>query len=262
MLLSNRPRTVYANAPAHEVICQLRFPTILTINSTEPAALQEAIRADFPQYAHRQDVAPPQISGLGGPTPQIKQLPPVSNYHFLSADGLWKVNLTQNFLALSTLRYTGWEDFSRLLDKALASFIRIYQPAHFERVGLRYVNIISRQKLGLTGTPWHQLLAPAYTGPLAEPELAGDGLLNCAVDLQFKLDSSCQAKIHAAPGRMRVNRPDAQPDPEVKFILDMDLAMAGQTACPLAAGALETLHAHANSLFEGALTDTLRDAIR
>ena len=59
MLFSDHPRTHYRNAPAHEVICQLRFPSILTINSVEPADFQEAIRAEFPQYARRQDAAPP-----------------------------------------------------------------------------------------------------------------------------------------------------------------------------------------------------------
>ena len=33
MLFSDRPRSHYPNSPAHEVICQLRFPTILTINT-------------------------------------------------------------------------------------------------------------------------------------------------------------------------------------------------------------------------------------
>ena len=48
MLFSDHPRTHYRNAPAHEVICQLRFPSILTINSVEPADFQEAIRAECP----------------------------------------------------------------------------------------------------------------------------------------------------------------------------------------------------------------------
>ena len=30
MLFSDRPRVHYENAVAHEVICQLRFPTILS----------------------------------------------------------------------------------------------------------------------------------------------------------------------------------------------------------------------------------------
>lgn len=51
MLFSGHPRTLYRSAPTHEVICQLRFPTILSINNTEPADFQEAIRAEFPGYA-------------------------------------------------------------------------------------------------------------------------------------------------------------------------------------------------------------------
>ena len=49
MLYYDRPRTQYRNTPTHEAICQLRFPTILSINATEPADFQEAIRADFPK---------------------------------------------------------------------------------------------------------------------------------------------------------------------------------------------------------------------
>ena len=129
MLFSDRPRTHYEKTLAHEVICQLRFPTILSINNVEPADFQERIREDFPQYARKQDVLPPQIVN-GKPEPQ----PPVTNYHFLSQDGRWKLNLTKDFIALSTLSYPGWEEFARMLDKPLAAFIQFYKPAYFQRV--------------------------------------------------------------------------------------------------------------------------------
>ena len=153
-----------------------------------------------------------------------------------------------------------WEEFARHLDRPLAAFIKLYKPAFFQRVGLRYVNLFSRQALNLEGTPWSELIAPAYVGPLREPDVREDQVLNLGCDLQIKLDSSCQAKIHAGPGRIKSNRPDAPQDPEVKFILDMDLSMGGNTPCTLAAGALETLHGHADRVFEGAITDTLREA--
>lgn len=261
MLFSNQPRTHYQNAPAHEVICQLRFPTILTIDSVEPAAFQEAIRAEFPQYARRQDVAAPKVVGLGTSNPKVEQQPPVSNYHFLSADGRWKLNLTKDFIALSTLSYAGWEDFARHLDKPLAAFIQLYQPAYFQRVGLRYVNIFSRAKLGLEGEKWADLIAPAYIAPLCESDVMEENFLNCASDLLFQLDSSCRAKIHAGVGRVKNNAPNAPQDPEVKYIMDMDLSMNGNVPCTLAAAGLETLHGHAGRIFEGAVTDKLRAAM-
>lgn len=261
MLFSDHPRTHYRAAPVHEVICQLRFPPILTINTTEPADFQEAIRAEFPQYARRQDAAPPRITGLGGPNPKVEQQPPVINHHFLSADSRWKLNVTRDFIALSTLTYPGWEHFARQLDKPLAAFIRLYKPAYFQRVGLRYVNLISRARLGLEDRSWTELIAPAYTGPMREEDALEDRFLSCGSDLIVKLDSSCQAKIHAGIGKIKNNAPGAPQDPEVKFVFDMDLFMAGNTPCTLAAAALETLHGHAGRLFEGAVTDTLRSAM-
>lgn len=262
MLLSNRPRIHYANAPVHEVVCQLRFPTILSVNKAEPADFQEAIRSEFPQYVRREEMVPPRISGLGGPNPSVEQKPPVANYYFFSADGHWKLNLTQHFIALSTLRYPGWEAFALRLDKPLASFIQVYQPAYFERVGLRYMNLFSRAKLGLDGAGWGTLFTPAYASPLREEDVREEDCLHCGCDLTLKLGSSCQVKIHAGPGRIKSAAPNIPPDPEVKFILDLDLSMGGNVPCTLAAGALETLHGYGTRVFEGAVTDTLRDAMR
>lgn len=256
MTSSDGQRYAYAKRQLIEVICQLRFPTILTINNVEPADFQERIRADFPQYARKQDVLPPKLVN-GKAEPQ----PPVTNYHFLSADGKWKMNLTKDFIAVSTLAYSGWEEFARMLDKPLAAFIQLYQPAYFQRVGLRYLNIISRFALGVEDTPWNQLIAPAYLGALAEADLAEARVLTSGYDVQMKLDSSCAAKIHAGLGKVKTG-PTQPQDPEVKFIFDMDLSMTGSTACGLAAAALETLHGHAGRVFEGAITDTLRDAMR
>lgn len=256
MLFSDRPRTQYPNHQLREVICQLRFPTILSINSTEPADFQDMIRDAFPQYIRRQE-APPKLPGVNTAAAQT----PVSNYHFLSADGRWKLNLTRDFIALSTLQYTGWEDFARHLDRPLAAFIQLYKPAYFQRVGLRYLNLFSRQRLGLEDTDWADLFVPAYLGVLAEEDVREENVLNSGCDMLLKLDSSCQAKIHSGLARIKNNAPGAPEDPEVKFILDMDLSMQGNTPCTLAAAGLETLHGHGLRLFEGAIREPLRDAL-
>ena len=261
MLFSAHPRTQYRKAPAHEVICQLRFPTILSINTVEPAGFQEAIRAEFPKYARRQDTTPPKITLVNGSAPKVEQQPPVINYHFLSADNQWKLNLTKDFIALSTLHYTGWEEFARHLDKPLAAFIKLYKPAYFQRVGLRYVNIFSRSSLGIEDAKWAELISPAYVGPLCQPDAMEENFLNCASDLLLQLDSSCRAKIHAGPGRLKNTAQGAPQDPEVKFIFDMDLSMGGDVPCTLSAAGLETLHGHATRIFEGAVTDRLRTAM-
>ena len=108
---------------------------------------------------------------------------------------------------------------------------------------------------------WAELFTPAYTGALAEPDLREEDCMAFGTDLQLKLDSSCRAKIHAGLARVQNKTPSAPQDNELKFIVDMDLSMSGNVPCTMAAGALETLHIHGGRLFEGAVTDRLREAM-
>ena len=145
-MFSDRERCLYRKRQLMEVICQLRFPTILSISAREPADFQEAIRGDFPQYQRLLEQPKPKLSGGPGSF-RVEEGDKVTNYQFLSADGKWKVNLTNCFISLATPAYTTWEDFAAKLDLILAQFIPIYRPAYFERVGLRFVNIFSRKAL-------------------------------------------------------------------------------------------------------------------
>ena len=178
--------------------------------------------------------------------------------YVLGADGLWRVNLTSKFISLACRRYTCWEDFAGKLDKPLAAFIKIYKPAYFERVGLRYLNFISRKALSLEGTPFSALFAPCYLGPLADEEVSEASSSRCSVDAELSIRGGCRVKLHAGPGLIKLN---GQPDQEVKFIFDQDLFMSGNVPVNLSAGALQTLHSQAWAIFRGAITDTLHDAL-
>ncbi|MBR2132417.1 MAG: TIGR04255 family protein [Oscillospiraceae bacterium] len=262
MLYSNLPRTHFARPQLAEVICQLRFSPILSIDTNEPAEFQEAIRAMFPRYVVGKDQLPPRVVGAG--TPQAKFEPPVSvnNYHFLSADNRWKLNLTRGFISLSTVAYPGWETFAKQIDQPLAEFIRIYQPAFFERIGLRYMNIISRAALDLEDMPWSSLITAPYLGPLAQEDVRDSDVIKTTIQTELRVNNSCHAKIQAGPGLVKRNIPNAPPDNEVKFIFDLDLSMPGQSEPRMAAAALEMLHQQSYSIFQGAITDELRQAMQ
>ena len=171
-MFSYEDRCIYRRSPLIEVICQLRFPAILRIDAQAPAQFQEAIRGDYPQFSQRMENLPPRKEG-GKLVPQGTQ----PNYQFLAKDNHWKVNLTKNFISLSTNHYTRWEDFAKRLDKVLAAFIRLYQPTYFERVGLRFINSISRRALELEGAQWRELLQPGFLGLLAEPDMKEQGVM-------------------------------------------------------------------------------------
>ena len=251
-------RMIYEKNQLAEVICQLRFPTILSVGAREPVDFQEAVRQVFPQYQLRQDMLPPKMVQQPGQPPKMEQQKPVANHQFMTADGRYRINLTQNFISLTCSKYTCWEDFARLMDLPLASFIKIYAPAYFERVGLRYLNTISRRDLSLEDTPWRDLLEPAYLGLMALEEMPERGFTRCTQDVETAIGGGCRMKLHVGPGMVKRGN---QQDQEVKLIFDLDVSMGGNIPVNMAAGAMQTVHTQAGDIFRNAITDTLHDAM-
>ena len=170
MISPDNRRYAYGKAQLIEVICQLRFPTILSIDTREPADFQETVREAFPRYQCQVETIP----GVNGAPNRT-----INNHTFLSEDGGYKLSLTKDFIALSTMRYTNWEDFAARLDEPLGQFIKIYRPNCFDRVGLRFVNAFSREQLGLAGRRWNDLLQPPYLGVLDEDEIDEESVVKC-----------------------------------------------------------------------------------
>lgn len=252
-MFSTEARCRYHKNQLGEVICQLRFPEILTIEANIPAEFQEAIRATFPLYSSRKEAPAPKL--VNG---RLEPQQPNNNYQFVSEDGHWRVNLTSTFISLACNHYTCWEDFAKMLDMPLAAFIRVYCPAYFERVGLRYLNFISRKDLGLEATPFRELMQSPYLGILSDEEIPETATGRATMDCELAIRGGCRVKIHAGPGLVKRGNIDSK---EVHFIFDQDLFMPGKVAVNLSAGALETLHSQADAIFRGAITDTLHDAM-
>ena len=225
-MFSASERVLYGKRQLIEVICQLRFPTILSISAKEPAEFQEAIRAEFPRYARNLEKLPPKVIGQPGAM-KLEEQPTVVNYQFLTAAGDWKVNLTNTFLALATPVYTTWEDFARKLDEVLAQFVAIYHPAYFERL-------------------------------MAEDDVQEQSVQRVTQDVEMALAGGCRLKLHCGPGMVKRGNVE---DKEVRFILDNDVFMNGKIELKHSAGALNTVHTHADRIFRGAITDQLHDAM-
>lgn len=250
-------RVVYGKPQLMEVVCQLRFPTILSISAKEPAEFQELIRSAFPRYARNIEKLPPKLSGQPG-NMKLQEQPEVINYQFLSADGKWKVNLTNGFIALATPAYTHWENFAAKLDEVLAHFISVYHPAFFERIGLRYINAFSRKALDLEDVPFAELIEPGYLGLMGEVDVQEQAFLRVTQEAELNLPGGCRLKLHCGPGMVKRNNVE---DKEVRFILDNDLFMTGKVELPHTTAALNTLHTHADRCFRGAITRQLHDAM-
>ena len=256
MKTSDNKPFVYEKQQLIETICQLRFPTILSIDAKAPADFQDTIRADFPRYACQMD----PVKGPDGKQEQVR------NHSFITEDGAFKINLTKDFISLSTMRYPGWEGFAGKLDEPLGQFIQIYKPAYFSRIGLRFINAFSRENLGMTDRRWSELLQPQVLGVLSGGDIREEDVAKCAVDVERRLAERIGMKMHAGPGKIQRNMQTKEgiktvQEKETRFILDLDVSSIGNTALGAAAETLEQLHAQADRLFSDAITDALHNAL-
>ena len=100
----------YKRNPLISVVCQLRFPPILTISEVLPALFQEEVRHQYPQFKSLTEqqfhfnFEQDQSEAFSAST--INQTDTAKNYHFASEDDSWGINLTNTFLAVTTSNYS------------------------------------------------------------------------------------------------------------------------------------------------------------
>jgi uncharacterized protein (TIGR04255 family) len=253
------PRVIYRNNPLDRVICQFRFPPILRIDKEVPADFQERIRGDFPGFSEKKEVMLAMPRGIQKEFPPdlLRQMVPneSKNYEFTSEDGIWAVNLTRTFLALTTRKYKRRDDFKTHLKVPLEALVDIYRPAYFSRIGLRYVDIIKRSVLGLEGVNWCELLQPYALGLLSAPDVG-----NCVQSLECRYevlleDNSSVATIIMALVEWHEN------NNEECFMIDTDFYTTGKTEIADADPKLDYFHVRASRLIQWFITRRLHEAM-
>ena len=140
MSFPNSERVLYTNNTLQQVICQLRFPSILRIDSQLPDKFQEAIRERYPIFHERTELVinqiPQQIVSLL-PAQMRESIPAGKKiYDFTSADENWVITLTRESIALTARRYTRWLEFRDHFSFAFQELLNVYRPAFFLRIGL------------------------------------------------------------------------------------------------------------------------------
>jgi uncharacterized protein (TIGR04255 family) len=251
MPFPNSKRVFYNKNPLQEVVCQLNFPPILKIETEAPAAFQERIRNAFPLY--QRTVNSTQVNIPAGLPPQLLQLlasAGTATHEFLSSDGVWKLTLTRDFLSLTTSKYHDWEDFIRRLTEPLAAFDATYQPAFFQRVGLRYLDRIDRDKLGLKNVEWSELLAPCVLGELGDRRVSPH-VVHLVRELIVRLTEEF--------GNVRIVH--GIDDENGTYVIDSDFFSEKQTPIQGARDVLNGFNQRAGRLFRWCIAPRLHDAM-
>lgn len=253
-------RVVYSRNLLDRVICQLRFPPILTIDTKLPADFQESIRKRFPGFRAKDETAfaIPQSMQKDIPTAFLQNIVPsgdaAKNYEFISEAEDWTVNLTRTFVALTTKQYKNWEDFKEMLNAPLAALTKYYEPSHFSRVGLRYIDIVKRRELGLDNIDWSGLLDFHILGLLASPNIKAD-IRSYEAKYEMRLDDG-NSMVRITTGL--VQSPDSD---ETWFLIDSDFSEVGRVDRVRAMERLDYFHRQASRLIQSVITRRLHDAM-
>ena len=249
-------RVVYQQNPLVEVICQIRFPTILQIGSEEPTAFQNSVRAEYPLYekADRPGKLPREISEL------LAQLPvplPVEGptHRFLTADSTRFIALARDFLAVTEKNYKRWEDFREEVKRAQHGVAEIYKPAFYSRIGLRYKDVIDRDKLRLADHEWDSLVKSSIIGVLGVAEVRDhvEGLVGQAL---IRLDEVPGGFVGLRHGLI-----DLGPNGKKAYQIDVDCFTEERNESQDVFGVLDKFNRVAGNLFRWAITSQLHDAL-
>ncbi len=259
MIFPDAPRVLYERNTLDTVICQLRFPQILRIEAEDPVAFQERIRSEYPLLNTRAQldlgsVLPAEIAKVVSENMPLP-LRQGRAYDFTSPDDKWKATLTGTFIALTAARgaYVRWEAFKNRLVPLVDAVREIYQPAFFNRIGLRYQNFIRRPVLGLDGVPWRDLIQAHIAGELASsvPEAAINGITSV---VQFGFDGGGKVVLRHGLGQ-------AEGSGEVGFLLDADFFTEEKPEVSHAIERLEEFNREARRLLHWCITERLHNAM-
>lgn len=254
-------RIIYKKNPLVEVVCQFRFPPILSIDTEIPAKFQDAIKKKYPLFKENAEILvrfPTIPNNIDSALAEKLELSPTSinrkNYEFMSSDENWRINLTREFLALSTKSYHRWEEFKAQLETAFLPFLEIYSPVYFSRIGLRYKDIINRSELNLVDTPWPELLQPFLLGIITDT-VVGSKVINYTNVTEIQL-SDDQSKVRISSSFVE----EAQTK-EKAFLIDSDFFIEQKMPIEESLTKLDFFNQRGSRLIRWCITEKLHDAM-
>lgn len=199
MKFPDRERVIYALNPLTEVVCQVKFPRVLAIDRELPVEFQGALAGAYPFLETRNSITIRVAPAIE------PELPPSLMYNFLTPDRTVTLTLASDYVAVRTEKYLRWEDFREHVRRAVDALLSVYSPGVFTRIGLRYVNAIERQPLGLENAAWCDLIRRSLLGILSDSELVGEDVSEHQSVTILKVDDGAVCIRHGLARNVETN---------------------------------------------------------
>jgi uncharacterized protein (TIGR04255 family) len=258
MLFPDSERVLYDKNPLQEVISQFRFPTILRIREGQLAAFQDIIGKDYPIYSEQEPsfAVPPELpKELATIVEQMNVPPGLVTHRFSTKDSRRFISLRDDIMALAETKYEKWESFREEITKAEAALRKVYEPAFYSRVGLRYRDLISLHSLNLTDVRWQDLIKTHVIAELGDKNV-GDAILRIQTRAIIKIPDIASGRIMLSHGLVI---PDGSN--EKCYFIDADFSVERKEGINEPFKILERFNRLAGQLFRWAITERLHKAM-
>ncbi|MFQ6027309.1 MAG: TIGR04255 family protein [Dehalococcoidia bacterium] len=259
MAFPSSPRVVYDNNPLTQVICQLKFPTILEIGSADPADFQKRIRKQYPIYHGPSESStissriPQELSALAARVGLSMGRP--GPHRFAIENETRSISLSPEFVAITEDSYTRWDELRPEIALMVEALVKVYEPPFFSRIGLRYQDEIDRKLLGLEDEPWKNLIKPELTGLVGVDFLEDRILESHSNTLCVVQDDKLSAKIRISQGLVAGSEKN-------KYTIDADLFVDERTEVNDVLPILDQLNRTGGNFFRWVITDKLANALK
>ena len=201
------------NAPLVRVVARIGFPAIVSIGKVEfIAPFQEAIRSAYPVLRPEQTV----VFAIGG----VGNVPPQTTWRFSDIEGVWRVSLASNFVALETTRYVSRANFIERLELIINALAKHINPQLMDRIGVRYIDQVKGEALRTLA----KYVRPEVLGVLSTE--AAQYVQHAMTESLFTIPNG-KAQLLARWGQMpagaTVDPAAIEPIDEPSWILDVDM---------------------------------------
>lgn len=255
---------VYPNAPVVLVALEVRHPTADPLTPTESRAIKKLLSNELPIERPGQQVSVQIMPGAANPAVTTTELFP----RYINREATLSVSIRQESIVIEASRYPGWEEFRAFALHALDARMQIAPIVGVERVGIRYVDEIRAPDSDEADwAAWiHQSLLGPNSSSIDLPinQWQGVGIYGSQPGKMLILRYGPREGFAVDPSSALSQAKPADGGPF--FLMDVDSFWTPDGPIPeydrdFLLLTLNDLHTPVRELFEGLITDRLRDEV-